>query len=229
MSLLMLSGTSVGFIPSRRKGEDFAMKSKSLWAIAAVVLVFSVSGCGSSSSSSSTSQASLSPAAKVCSEVAVTGDEAIATCAEGYKAATAHGTVAGTCALGDGGIKTVEDQRDCKAGFIVAGGVTQTAPSPSAAAVSECESITRGASDGSPAACEQGYQGALAGDSQEASCYHLGAGAITTFEYVTSCEAGWFVAKGEPACTPGSDPKNGQPGSTIKSDAATDKTCSTPS
>jgi hypothetical protein len=60
----------------------------------------------------------------------------------------------------------------------------------------------------------------------DASCDHLGAGAITAIEYVTSCEDGWFVGKGEPSCIPGADPLDGQPGTTIATDAETDKNCS---
>jgi hypothetical protein len=199
------------------------MKSKALPLITATVLVFLVA----STSYAGTSEQPLSAAAKTCSEAAEgASGNAITACAQGYRGASAHATLAASCALGVGAIEAAENQHDCKFGFIVAGGVTQEAPSPSSTAVSECASLTEGASDGSPAACEQGYQDALAGDTQDASCDHLGAGAITAFEYVTACEAGWFVAKGEPACIPGVDPMNGQQGTTINTDAATDKTCS---
>jgi hypothetical protein len=91
--------------------------------------------------------------------------------------------------------------------------------------VSECASVTEGASDESPAACEQGYQDALAGHSQEASCDHLGAGAIAAPEYVISCEDGWFLAKGDATCLPGADPLNGEPGTTLAIDDEADKVC----
>ena len=200
------------------------MKSKALPSITAAVLVFLVV----SSASAGTSGGSPSAAATQACSAASTGasGNAIEACAQGYGDASAHATLAASCALGVGAIEAVENEHDCKTGFIVAGGVTQPALTPSSAAVSACASLTRGASDESPAACEQGYQDALAGDTQDASCDHLGAGAITVVEYVTSCEDGWFVAKGEPACIPGSDPENGQPGTTIEADAAADKTCS---
>jgi hypothetical protein len=198
------------------------MQAKWLLSIAVAALVL----LAASASSSGAAQPS-SAATSECSAITEgASDNAAAACAQGFMDALSHSTLAASCALGVSGIELFEDQHDCKYGFIFAGGVTATAPSPSAQAVSECASITEGASDESPAACAQGYQDGLAGDTQDASCDHLGAGAITAVEYTTSCEDGWFDAKDEPACMPGADPQNSQPGSTIKSDAATDKTCS---
>jgi hypothetical protein len=199
------------------------MKSRWLLSIAAPALALLVA----SSSAAGASAQSQSAAAAACSSITEgASDNAAKACAQGYTDAGDHATLAASCALGIEGIELAENQHDCKFGFIFAGGVSKTAPSPSAKAVSECASITEGASDGSPAACEQGYQDALAGDTQDESCDHLGEGAITAIEYVTACEDGWFAAKEEATCIPGADLMNGQPGSTIKSDAATDKTCS---
>jgi hypothetical protein len=204
------------------KGKTFIMQAKWLLAVSVAALLLLVV----SASSSGAPQPS-SAATKECSAITEgTSDNAAAACAQGYMDALAHATLAASCALGVSGIELFEAQHDCKYGFIFAGGVTATAPTPSANAVSECASITDGASDESPAACEQGYQGGLAGDTQDASCDHFGAGAITAVENATSCEDGWFDAKNEPGCMPGADPQNSQPGSTIKSDAETDKTCS---
>jgi hypothetical protein len=198
------------------------MRSRTLSLIAATALVVLA---GSSLSQGASGQ-SLSTAAKECGEISRgASGNAVAACAQGFRGAGSHATLAASCALGIDAIEAVENQHDCKLGFILAGGATTAAPTPNATAVAECASITRGASDGSPAACEQGYQDALAGDTQDASCDHLGAGAIAAVEYATACEDGWFVAKSEPTCIPGANPKNGQPGTTIKSDAATDKTC----
>jgi hypothetical protein len=199
------------------------MKSRWLSAIAVAALV----SLAAVSPSFGVSESSQSSAAKECESITEgTSDNAAKACVQGFQDAVAHSTLAASCELGVGVIELDENQHDCKFGFIFAGGATGTAPSPSSKAVTECASITEGASDGSPAACEQGYQDGLAGDTQDASCDHLGDGAITAVEYTISCEDGWFVAKEEAGCIPGSDPMNGQPGSTIKSDAATDKTCS---
>ncbi len=198
------------------------MRSRWLPSIAATALVLLVA------SSSSLGASEQSPAAtQACSAISEGASaNAETACAQGYMDAGAHSTLAASCALGVAAITAVENQRDCKLGFIIAGGATQPAPSPNAKAMAECASLTEGASDGSPAACEQGYADALAGDTQDASCDHLGEGAIKAVEYATACEDGWFVGKGEPACIPASDPMNGQPGTTIKSDAAADETCS---
>jgi hypothetical protein len=199
------------------------MKSRLLPSIIAAAVVLLVA----SSSSLGASEQSQSAEAQACSSITEgASDNAATACAQGFKDASAHSTLAASCAFGVGAIELVENQHDCKYGFFFAGGVTQTEPTPSSKAVSECAPITEGASDGSPAACEQGYQDALAGDTQDVSCDHLGAGAITAVEYTTACEDGWFAAKEEPTCIPGSNPMNGQQGTTIKSDAATDKTCS---
>jgi len=201
------------------------MKSKALPSITATVLLLVVLvACYASSSLA----AGTSPARAVlaCGAIAEGSTEGNTTCALGYGGATNHATLSGSCALTLTGLTNVEATHDCKLGYIIAAGVTQEAPSPSAAAKLACGSISEGATDGSPAACEQGYQDALAGETLEASCTHLGEGAITAVEYVVACEDGWFVGKDEPACIPGSDPLNGQPGSTISADAATDKTCS---
>jgi len=204
-------------------GKRFAVKPRWLAPVVAALLVSFVVAEPSSAAEESTSGA----AAKICGEITEgASDNAAKACEQGFTDAGSHATLASSCALGVDAIELVENQHDCKFGFMIAGGVTQSEPTPSSKATSECESITAGASDGSPAACEQGYQDALAGDALDTSCFHLGAGAITAVEYATACEDGWFVAKGEATCIPGADPMNGQPGTTIKSDAATDKTCS---
>jgi hypothetical protein len=200
------------------------MKSKALSSIAVAMLVVLVAA----SSSLGTFESASPAATRECGSISEgASGNAVAACAQGYDHAGAHATLAASCALGVGVIEAVENQHDCKLGFILAGagGVTQPTLTPSSTAASACASITRGASDGSPAACEQGYQDGLAGDTQDTSCDHLGAGAITAVEYATSCEDGWFVAKGEPACIPGIDPENGQQGTTIAAEAATGETC----
>lgn len=200
------------------------MKSRALGSIVAAALLFILVAAGTSVAESSPSATSASA---VCGSTTEGASDAAATaCEQGFNDATAHAALGASCALTVGKIEAVEYEHDCKFGFIFAGGVTQTAPTPTSAAASECASITRGASDGSPAACEQGYQDALAGDTQDASCDHIGAGAITAVEYANSCEDGWFVAKGEPSCIPGIEPTSGQPGTTIAADAEVDKTCS---
>jgi len=211
-----------GIEPAERKA--FAMKSKALPSIAAAMLVLLLA----SSSSLGASESASPTATKECGSISEgASGNAVEACAQGYDHAGAHATLAASCLLGVGAIEAVENQHDCKLGFILAGagGVTQPTLTPSSKAASECASITRGASDESPAACEQGYQDALAGDTQDVSCDHLGAGAITAVEYATACEDGWFVAKDESACIPGIDPENGQQGTTIAAESATGKTC----
>jgi hypothetical protein len=197
------------------------MKLKALPLIAVTALVFvavSSSAWGETSPSASATQA--------CASITEgASDNAATACAQGFADAGAHTTLAKSCALGVGAIELVENGHDCLLGFLYAEGVSETAPSPSAKAISECASITEGASDESPAACEQGYQDALAGNTQEASCDHLGAGAIAAPEYVISCEDGWFVAKGDATCLPGADPMNGEPGTTLAIDDEADKAC----
>lgn len=179
-------------------------------------------------SSSSSATPEPSPAAtKACTAISEnSSDNAGAACAQGYTDAGSRASLEASCALGVNSIALSENQLDCKFGFVFAGGPTSSAPTPTTKAVSECASVTEGASDGSPAACEQGYQDALAGDTADASCDHLGAGAITAIEYVTSCEDGWFVGKGAPGCIPGGNPGDGQPGATIETDAEALKSCS---
>lgn len=198
------------------------MKSKWLLSIIAAALVC----LGATSSSAGASGEPSSAATEACSAISegASGNAAEA-CAQGFTDASTHGTLEASCKFGVGVIEAVENEHDCKTGFILSGEASAATPSPSAAAVSECASITAGATDGSPAACEQGYQDAIAGDTQDASCDHLG-GAITAVEYANACEDGWFAGKGEPTCIPGSDPENGQPGTTIEADAAADEACS---
>jgi hypothetical protein len=199
------------------------MQSRWLASVAAAVALLLIA----SSSALAAAEEKPQSAAEACGSITEgASDGAPAACEQGYKDATNKGALGASCALGVGAIEAAEYQHDCKFGFIFAGGVSASEPTPSSKAESECASITEGASDGSPAACEQGYEDALAGDTQEVACDHLGAGAITAVEYGVACEDGWFVAKGEATCMPGSDPMNGQQGTTIKSDAATDKTCS---
>jgi len=198
------------------------MKSRWLASIAVTVLVSLVA----SSSSLGASEPSKS-ATEACAAIAEgASGNAETACAQGFTDAGKQATLAASCELGVEAVEVAENEHDCKLGFIFAGGVTQTEPTPTATAVSECALITEGAVDGSPAACEQGYQDGLAADTQDASCDHLGAGAITAVEYTVACEDGWFAAKDEATCIPGSDLMNGQQGTTIASDAATDKTCS---
>jgi len=198
------------------------MKSKALPLIAATALAF----IAVSSSAWGESPASSSAGTQACSSITEgASDNAAKACAQGYADASAHTTLAKSCALGVAAIELIENGHDCLLGFMYAAGVTETAPSPSPKAVSECAAVTEGASDGSPAACEQGYQDALAGHTQEASCDHLGAGAITAPEYAISCEDGWFLGKDNPACIPGADPMNGEPGATLAIDDEADKAC----
>lgn len=198
------------------------MKSRVLSWVAAGALVFLVAPSSSSAASEPSSAATAA-----CNSIAEgASGNAIEACAQGFTDASNHTALIASCAQGIGAIEVAENQHDCKLGFIFAGGVTQAESTPTSKAVSECAAITEGATDGSPAACEQGYQDALAGETLDASCFHLGAGAITAPEYTIACEDGWFVAKSEPDCIPGVNPMNGQQGTTIKSDTEADKTCS---
>lgn len=198
------------------------MKPKALPLIAATALVF----VAVSSSAWGEASSSASAGTEACASITEgASDNAAAACAQGFADASAHTTLAKSCALGAGAIELVENGHDCLLGFIYAEGVSETAPSPSSKAVSECAAVTEGASDESPAACEQGYQDALAGHTQEASCDHLGAGAIAAPEYVISCEDGWFLAKNDATCLPGADPMNGEPGVTLAIDDEADKAC----
>jgi hypothetical protein len=169
------------------------VKPIALRSITATVLV-SLAACYGACAGASAQ--SLGTAGKACSEIAIgSTSNAVAACAQGYRDAGA--TLAKSCAFGVGLVEGVEDERDCKFGFIVAGGVKASEPSSNTKAESECAPLTEGATDGAPAACEQGYEDALAGEEEDASCDHLEAGAITAVEYVASCEDGWAVAKGE--------------------------------
>lgn len=196
---------------------------KSIWlaSLAATLMVLVAS-----SSALAASEQPSSAATAACESIALgSSGNNVAACAQGFTKASGHEALAASCALGVGEVSAVENEHDCKLGFYFAGGGSETAPAKNAKATSECEAITRGASDGSPAACEQGYVDALAGDTQDASCDHLGAGALSAPEYTVACEDGWFVAKNEPDCIPGIDPENGQQGTTIEADAQADKGC----
>jgi hypothetical protein len=198
------------------------MRSRALPTVAAAALVC-LAAAGPASGASTPS------AAETCSSITEgASGNAQAACLQGYAGATLKATLPLVCLTGVKAIEVAENEHDCKAGFIYAGGVAKAAPAANSAAEAACASVTEGAADESPAACEQGYQDALAGLKQEASCYHIGAGAITAIEYVNACEAGWFLAKKEATCIPGVDSMNGQPETTVESDPATDKTCSTP-
>ena len=199
---------------------------KHRWLVSVVVSALGALVLLAASSTSSGASEPSSAALQACGSISEgASGNAITACAQGYTEASSKATLAASCAFGVGAIEAIENEHDCKTGFILAGGPSSSPPTPSSAAVTECEAITRGASDGSPAACEQGYQDALAGDSQDASCDHLEEGAITAVEYATSCEDGWFVAKDEPGCIPGIDPENAQPGDTIEASATADKAC----
>jgi hypothetical protein len=204
---------------SRQKGEASVMKSKIFPAITAALLMLLVAGYGSSLASSGSS---ASPAATACSGISEGGEGAVAACEQGYKGSRLKASLVKTCLRGVGEVAVVENQLDCKMGYIAVPGTTKAAPSASSKAKAECASITEG---GSPTACEQGYADAVAGLKQYESCDHLGAGAITTFESVGECEDGWFAGKVRTTCIPGSDVQNGQPGTTINADPEADKTC----
>ncbi len=193
------------------------MKSKMPPAFAATVLILLIAGYGSSFAATTTL-----PAATACSAIAEGGEGAIKACEQGYKGTRLTVPLVKTCLKGVGEVAVVENQLDCKMGYIAAGGVSKAAPSASSKAKAECASITEG---GSPEACEQGYVDAVAGLKQYESCDHLGDGAIKTFESVSECEDGWFAGKVRPKCIPGSDEQNAQPGTTINADAEADKTC----
>jgi hypothetical protein len=198
------------------------MKSKALTLVAATLLVF----LAASSSSWGTSSPPSSAATQACEAISEgASGNAVEACAQGFTDASTHATLVASCALGVESVEVLENGHDCLLGFVFAGGVTETAPSPSSQAVSECASVTEGASDGSPAACEQGYEDGVGGHTQDASCDHLGDGAITAVEYVISCEDGWFLGKNEPACIPGTDPNDGAPGITLALDTEADKSC----
>jgi hypothetical protein len=191
------------------------MKSKMLPAITSAAVMLLIAGYGSSF-------ASTGPAATACSGISEGSEGAVTACEQGYKGSRLKATLVKTCLRGVGEVAVVENQLDCKMGYIGAGGVSKAASSASPKAIAECASITEG---GSPAACEQGYADAVAGLKQYESCDHLGAGAIATFESVSECEMGWFAGKARATCIPGSDVQNGQPGTTINADAEADKTC----
>jgi|GEM_PF-1833860 hypothetical protein len=195
------------------------MKSKALLLIAATALLLIAM--------SSSAWAETAPtAAEVCGATTEgASDGAEKACEQGFTDAGSQTALAKACAVGEGAVEVGEYGHDCLYGFLFAEGVTETEPTPTPKAESECAALTEGAADGSPAACEQGYQDALAGHTQEASCDHLGAGAITAPEYVLSCEDGWFLAKNEADCIPGTDLNNGEPGSTLAIDAEADKSC----
>jgi hypothetical protein len=206
-------------LQATEKGEYDPMKSKALPLIAATALIFIAA--------SSSAFAETAPSgAEVCAATTEGASDAAAkACEQGFSDASSHATLAKTCAVGEGAVEISEYGHDCLLGFIFAEGVTETEPTASSKAVSECAAITEGAADGSPAACEQGYQDALAGHTQEASCDHIGAGAIAVPEYVISCEDGWFVAKEQEACIPGTDINNASPGVTLAIDVEEDKEC----
>jgi hypothetical protein len=204
---------------TRKKGNAIAMMSKVLPLIAATALIFIAA--------SSSALAETAPSgAEVCAATTEGASDAAAkACEQGFTDAGSHATLAKTCALGEGAVEVSEYGHDCLLGFIFAEGVTETEPKPTPKAESECAAVTEGAADGSPAACEQGYQDGLTGQTQEASCDHIGAGAITAPEYVISCEDGWFLAKEQAACIPGTDLHNGAPGITLAIDIEEDKEC----
>ncbi len=194
------------------------MKSKMLPAITTAVAILLIAAYGSSLASLG---ASARPATTACSAISEGGEGAAAACEQGYTGARLKLSLVKACLLGVGKVAVVENQLDCKMGYIAAGG-GKAAPRATPKASAVCASITEG---GAPAACEQGYVYALLGFKQYESCDHLGAGAITTFESTSECEDGWFAGKARTTCIPGSDVQNGQPGTTIASDAAADKTC----
>jgi hypothetical protein len=195
------------------------MKSKMLPAITAMVLVLLIAGYGSSLALPGTS---TGLAATACGAISEGGESAIAACEQGFKGSRLTVSLVKSCLRGVGEVKTIENQLDCKRGYIAAPSASKAAPSAGPKGVAECASITEG---GSPKACEQGYADAVAGLKQYESCDHLGAGAITTFESSGECEDGWFAGKARQKCIPGVDLQNGQPGTTINADAEADKTC----
>jgi hypothetical protein len=192
------------------------MKSKMLTAIAAAVLLLLIAGYGSSF-------AATGPAATACSSISEGSEASIAACEQGYKGSALKVPLVKACLRGVGEVAVTENQLDCKMGYIGVGGGSKAAPSPGTKGTAECAAITEG---GSPEACEQGYADAVAGLKMYESCDHLGAGAIATYESVYECETGWLAGKARILCIPGTDPQNGQPGTTIDADPEADKTCS---
>jgi hypothetical protein len=197
------------------------MKSILRASVAAILAMLVVSG-----SALAASEQPSSAATSTCSAIADgSSGNNVGACAQGFTKASNHEALAASCALGVGDVSAFENERDCKLGFFFAGDGSEKTPATNAKATTECEAITLGASDGSPAACQQGYEDALAGETQDASCDHLGSGAVSAPEYTVACEDGWFVAKDEPDCIPGIDPENGQQGTTIEADSQVDKSC----
>jgi hypothetical protein len=197
------------------------MKSILRASIAAILAMLAVSA-----SAAAASEQPSSAATSACGSIAEgSSGNNVAACAQGFTKASSHEALAASCALGVGEVSAFENEHDCKIGFFFAGGGSEKPPATNAKATTECEAVTLGASDGSPAACEQGYEDALAGETQDASCDHLGSGAVSAPEYTVACEDGWFVAKDEPDCIPGIDPENGQQGTTIEADSQVDKAC----
>ncbi len=75
----------------------------------------------------------------------------------------------------------------------IAGSAIAAAP-PSGAAATACELIGENSVSGSIEACAQGYEGAKAGKTEEASCDKVGSGAVAKLENVKDCQAGWSTA-----------------------------------
>jgi hypothetical protein len=60
-----------------------------------------------------------------------------------------------------------------------------------ATAETVCALIAENSVSGSVAACAQGYEGAKAGKSEEASCDSIGFGAVVGPENIKDCQEGW--------------------------------------
>jgi hypothetical protein len=67
------------------------------------------------------------------------------------------------------------------------------AASATSAARTACDALAEGSSL-SLAECAQGYEAEKAGRSEQASCDHVGAGAVATLENVGDCQVGWGAA-----------------------------------
>src|SRR5271155_878120 len=106
------------------------MKPKALLSITATVLVFLLALCVSSSPASVV----LARPTVACGAIAEGSEEANASCALGYAGALTRTTLLLTCAPGVHELTAVEDVRNCKLGFIIAGGPSQIPLKPSVAA-----------------------------------------------------------------------------------------------
>jgi hypothetical protein len=140
------------------------------------------------------------PAATAEAVCALNGEGSIqgsvAACAQGYEGAKAGKTEEAACdTIGSGAVIGPENVKDCQEGWAaedVAG--KGAATTPGAAAETTCSLLGEGSIQGSVAACAQGYEGAKAGKSQQASCDSIGYGAVVGPENIKDCQEGWSAA-----------------------------------